>query len=194
MLASFHIKNITDKTIEKATFSFTNSLNFQVAPHASRQPSDPIPVTPLIPATIVHFKLPFQYESFTQPQSLPGVFDYTSGKIDFTLVFPCSAFILPANIDGNTFVEIMRNEAQEVQTTHITTTLQKATAKICGIFHLKIVERDEKKMSMYGKTMQNHHVAFLLMSEGEDNVGVAIRSNNKMLAVSLLQELECLNW
>jgi len=198
LLAVFYVKNLTQEIIEKAQFTFSSTANFQVAPHPTkkRQATDPIPLDSLVPASSsVVFKLPFQYETFTQPQSLTGKFDYSQGSIEFTLQFPCSAFILPEEIGLEAFLNIMHNDALISQPTPLNTTLQKATARICGIFRVKVVEEDDKKVSMYGKTVLEHPVAFLIkLVGGPEELGVQIRSNNEELTTSLLQELQDLKW
>jgi len=198
VLGMFHIKNTTQETIEKGEFAFINTLNFQLAPHPTRQITDPIPIeVSIAPLASVIIKLPFQYETFTQPQSLTGNFNYSQGHIEFTMVFPCSAFILPEEIDQLTFLNVLRTDAQEFRKTSLNTTLQKAAARICGVFRVKVVEEDAEKVSMYGKTVQDHVVSFLVKQQqdgGHEQLAVLIKSNNASLASSLLQELQDLKW
>jgi len=196
VLGMFHIKNTTQETIEKGEFTFTNTLNFQLAPHPKRQITDPIPIdVSIAPLASAIIKIPFQYETYTQPQSLTGNFNYSQGHIEFTMVFPCSAFILPEEIDQLTFMNVLRTDAQEFRTTSLNTTLQKATARICGVFRVKVVEEDAEKVSMYGKTLQDHVVSFLVKEDGgREQLAVLIKSNNASLASSLLQELQELKW
>jgi len=201
LLVIFFIKNISQQPIDKAHFAFVSDLNYQVAPHPTRQSTDPIPLdAPVAPSTTSQFKLPFQYETFTEPQTLGGKFTYDpDGQIEFLLTFPCSALIVSdrEEIDKTNFHNLLRNEATQSKVVSLNVPLQKATSKICGAFKVKVVEQIENKVSMYGKTVQDHHVAFLVKVNNEyeqPGVLVNIQSNNATLVATLSQELEALTW
>jgi hypothetical protein len=196
VLALFHIKNLTDQNIEKAQFEFENTSNFQVAPHPSRQQTDPIPLSKVIPPhSSFVFKLPFHYESFLEPQTLRGSFDYSLGKIELNLSFPCSTSIVPEIIDPTNFVNVIRQEASETRTCDsINTTIEKATAKLGGSLRLKIVEKEETKVSLYGKTPAGDHVCVLVKKNDGEDIAIALKSNNSSLVDSLLKEVQVFEW
>jgi len=197
LLGVFHIKNISQQPIDKAQFTFISESNFKVAPHPTRQATDPIPLdAPVPPSTSTPIKIPFQYETYTQPQTLGGKFNYDpEGQIEFLLAFPCSASIINEDIDKTNLFNILRTEATESQTVSLLVPLQKATSRISGLFRVKVVEQEADKVSMYGKTVQDHHVAFLVKVDGDGPaILVNIKSNDATLVVSLSKELQDLTW
>jgi len=197
VLCVLRIKNISQQPIDKAQITIENSSNFQIAPgHPTRQPSDPIPLeAPVAPSTTSTLKLPFQYETYTQPQTLNGKFNYNEDQIDFSLDFPCSAFVLPADIEATAFLNILANDAKELMIIPLSAPLKKASSRICGLLRVKIVEEDEEKVSMYGKTIQDHHVACLVrVDKGPEQLAVLLKSNDALLVASLSKEIQDLTW
>jgi len=196
ILAVFHVRNISENAIEKAQFSFEVSSNFKIGPHPSRQPTDPIPLTVLpAPNTSIILKLPFQYITFVEPQKLNGSFEYSSGKIDFTLNFPVSASIVPEDITPDNFLALVADEALEIRyIENLNTTIQKATAKLGVTLRLKLISKEDTKVSLYGRTPFGFHIFVLIKIEERDELIVAIKSDSAVLLDNLVSEVKAFDW
>jgi len=193
----FHIKNLTDSSVEKAQFVFEPSDNFKLLPHSSRQPTDPIPLAVLpTPKSIVHLRVPFVYSSFVEPQKVNGSFEYSSGKLDFTINFPISASILPEDITPEAFIDVLTNQASQTRTIDsVNTTLQRAIPKLGGNLHLKMVSRDVDRVSLYGCTVSGSHLGVLVKkNENREDIAIAFKSDSGDLLDHLLKEVEAFAW
>jgi len=196
ILAVFHIKNLTDSSVEKAQFVFEPSDNFKLLPHPSRQPTDPIPLAVLpTPNSTVQLRVPFVYSSFSEPQSVNSSFEYSSGKLDFTINFPISASIQPEDITPEAFIDVLVSQASQTRTIEsVNTTLQKAIPKLGGNLHLKLVSRDEDKVSLYGRTVTGSHLGVLVQKNDNENIAIAFKSDSGDLLDHLIKEVEAFHW
>jgi len=113
-------------------------------------------------------RIPFAFESLTVPQELKAVVTYKlkdnseDHQMEFSLKFPCSSFIIPSPVEKTAFSVLITSEAKEGKTCSLNSDLKKAVGTISAHFHVKVVEQDEEKASLYGRTTHDHHVAFLL--------------------------------
>jgi len=169
-----------------------------VAPTPERQTSDAIPIEgEIAPGAMKEVKIPFAFQTFIDAQELQGVVRYLlQGQEEsspFTLKFHPSAFILPEPLDRNEVLAVLRTEATETRSSQpIAIPISRAAPKICAYFRVKVIEQEENKVLMYGKTIQKHHVAFLVKNnpEAPQELVVAVKSNSAPLAASLIAELQ----
>eukprot|EP01125_Pyxidicula_operculata_P017263 TRINITY_DN6042_c0_g1_i1.p1 TRINITY_DN6042_c0_g1~~TRINITY_DN6042_c0_g1_i1.p1 ORF type:complete len:1211 (-),score=291.67 TRINITY_DN6042_c0_g1_i1:1241-4873(-) len=194
IICLFHIHNVSDTFVHELSFSITNINNFRIVPPSipNWKEGDPIPlIKDLPPSASQDIKLPFSFHTFTVPHDLTGVVTYNSDKtLKFKIHVPVSAFLLPEQTDRQNLTKILRSDAQETNTLSLATTLENALEKIIGVLKLSVVDEDSDKASLYGKSVHGHHVAVLVKKNADDNVAIAVRSNNPTLSSSLALELK----
>jgi len=168
-----------------------------VAPHPSRQPTDPIPLSSSpAPNSKIIFRLPFQFNSFVEPQKLNGSLEHSTGKLDFTVLFPCSASIIQEDISPNYFFNILQKEAQETRTLDaVNTSIQNATDLLTVYLRLKEVQKEDTKVTLYGRTPTGTHLGVLIKkNEGREDIAIAIKSDSATLLDNILKEVQTLEW
>jgi len=144
----------------------------------------------------------FQINTFLMPQKIAGILYYMVGGnktvLNLQLSFPCSAFILPSQITKDQFGNILdpQSEFNEGKSMHLSTTkltvtegLKSVLTILVGLMHLEIVDHIGNAGSLYGKSIQGHHVAVLAKQKSIDLVVVDLRCSDETLCSSLISEL-----
>eukprot|EP01125_Pyxidicula_operculata_P007616 TRINITY_DN2586_c1_g1_i1.p1 TRINITY_DN2586_c1_g1~~TRINITY_DN2586_c1_g1_i1.p1 ORF type:complete len:1273 (-),score=465.08 TRINITY_DN2586_c1_g1_i1:117-3935(-) len=125
-----------------------------------------------------------------------GSTEEKSHSVNVVIVVPVTAFVKPENLDKSEFMNLLRTVASETKTVSINQAdLAKAVTDLTGNFNVEVVEKDDEKASMYGKSLNGSHVAFLVKKgKSENSLVVAVKSNDAGLAASLVDELTKYNF
>eukprot|EP01127_Copromyxa_protea_P009694 TRINITY_DN229_c2_g2_i3.p1 TRINITY_DN229_c2_g2~~TRINITY_DN229_c2_g2_i3.p1 ORF type:complete len:426 (-),score=168.35 TRINITY_DN229_c2_g2_i3:32-1189(-) len=124
-------------------------------------------------------------------------------ELAFNLYTYPSTFVVGQRFDKNKFYGLIRAEAKHTVVHNVSrTTIGQVVSTIRGHFGLFVIEQDPTKASLYGTTVQNNHVVFLVKINPETNRGqgqrskdamkdiaVAIKSDSPDLALNLKEEL-----
>ncbi|CAG0900344.1 unnamed protein product, partial [Darwinula stevensoni] len=131
----------------------------------------------LPPASSVEYKYSFRVDCITVPQKLRGTLTYmlempdgaTHKKLDFSLRFPVTAFLLTGLPPGEGEVGFARllsggelTAKGTVTVTEVSEEFPLVLSKLCSHLHTGLVERVDHTASLYARSIQGHHVALLV--------------------------------
>lgn len=147
----------------------------------------------------------FNVKLITQSQSLKSVLTYSlqkgdvssSHNLNFKLQFNASAFVVPESCDAGRFAQLLgesNNYPAHVNTKlplAATRSFRNAVAVIGGLLHVGEVTVLENGASMYGRTVQDHHVALLVKAlAATQQISIDIKASDASLAAALKAQIE----
>lgn len=86
-------------------------------------------------------------------------------KLDFTLLFTCSSFILGRIFHNDILTELLKSgqllykSKNEINNCN---DFNSALKIICNEFHLSLVEKIDDSASLYGQSIKGHHICLLI--------------------------------
>eukprot|EP00118_Oscarella_pearsei_P003393 m.14139 g.14139 ORF g.14139 m.14139 type:complete len:1230 (+) comp25546_c0_seq1:46-3735(+) len=205
VVASVIFKNLcSDGQLINMDFNVLDSLNTKMVRPIGSPAHDGIRVPFQLPPDIANeAQFAFTVDSIQMPQKLRGTLTYmikrsdgaTSEKIDFKLSFPCSGFIFPSTCDRKEFSDLLSGgKLCEAQTMKINLTkcagFERALRRVCPLFRLSVIEHVENSASLYGRTIQKHHVCVLVKSLDENVLSVSGKCSDTMFISHLLNEFK----
>ncbi|XP_065844476.1 AP-3 complex subunit delta-1-like [Oscarella lobularis] len=205
VVASVIFKNLSgENQLINMEFNVLDSLNTKMIRPIGSPSHDGIQVPFQLPPGIANeAQFAFMVDGIQMPQKLRGTLTYmikrsdgaTSEKLDFKLSFPCSGFIYSATCDGKEFSELLSGgKLCEAQTLKIKLTKSSSFAhalrRACTLFKLSVIERVEGSASLYGRTIQKHHVCVLVKMVDDSEVSVSGKCSDSMLISQLLNEFK----
>ncbi|XP_062504625.1 AP-3 complex subunit delta-1-like isoform X2 [Corticium candelabrum] len=204
VVASVVFKNLSDGQLMNMDFNVLDSLNTKMVRPIGSPAHDGIRVPFQLPQGIANeSQFAFTVDSILMPQKLRGTLTYmikrtdgaTSEKLDFKLSLPCCAFVIPVPCDGKQFSDLLSGgllcEAQTVKLSPTKTSkFGQTLCHICSLLHLSVVERVEESASLYGSSIQKHHICLLVKSAEEGKVSVSAKSSDSSFIAHLLTELK----
>jgi len=115
-------------------------------------------------------------------------------QIPLQLLFSVSSFVLPTKITNAQFVSIVQQSSGGplFLSTNSFSGISgglRTTLQIMSQMHFDIVETVQNAASLYGQSVQGHHIAALVKQTAPDAVHVSIKSSDQTLGGSLISEL-----
>jgi len=204
VICSVIFTNLTSHHIQQLEFNVINSLNMKLV-RQTDSTQDPILVPfQLLPNMTNEGQFAFTLDSCVMCQYLRGTLTYivkdgetsTSEKIDFRIFFPVSKYIQAQPITSVDFTNLLASgdltqkqslkvklEAEDVE-------LSTLVQLVCNNINLTVVECVDNGASLYGYTIQNHPICFLLKILDGGSVSIDAKSTDFQLLSSLLKEVE----
>lgn len=197
-----HLQNIGGQDITSISYNVVDTMNTHLVRPTVANAKAPIMVPFVLPASqsnVLNVHLTFN--SLTRHQLIPFVINYNTMRgaakeVRFELGLPCSVFLKPIGIGPAEFVSL----AQSPQCCHLSSgriqlatsqtprTLQVTLNQIAALLRLRIVEVMDSSASLYGRSVQNHHVLVLVKVKTTNDLLIEIKSNDEVLSSSLLNE------
>jgi AP-3 complex subunit delta-1 len=194
-------ENTTDNlTISELSYHINGTMNTKLVRTSGGTGPVALSFT-LSPGASNDTAMSFEFKSFLRAQELPGVVNYSlsSGEkrqIQFTLSLPSSLFIKSKKITTDELKDLAVNKAiPHLSTTVVPlkgkiTDVNEAARIISKLIHVSVVERIEDTVyTMYGQSVQGHHVAVHVKVKSAREVGVELRCSDDSLGTSLITEI-----
>jgi AP-3 complex subunit delta-1 len=192
IMASFTLKNISQKEITDIEFDIPATLNSKMASESFSK----INIHLLSGESNIH-NIIFNILSIQQPIKLQGNILYKieelSKKKDFQLVFPVSAFIIPIKVEKEQFVSILTEGGPfTLSSTDIKTEedFKQFIISLAMLLRVELIILDTGA-SFYGKTIQNHHIAIHAKPNSTKSgvIHIDIKSSDPIIGNSLVNEI-----
>jgi len=190
MVVQLQIKNLlTSGNVHNFEFNILSSLNTKLI-----QPNPIIPQFALQPQQVATLPLTFTINSITQLQKLKGSVTYTTQgngqKLDFVIVLPCSAFVMPVKISIENFTDLLQGaDCAFLSSTKIKKDFQSTLSLLSSLLHVALIELKNNTATFYGKTIQEHHIAVYVKDKNDSFVQIDLKSSDSTLASSLISEI-----
>eukprot|EP01087_Luapelamoeba_hula_P001795 TRINITY_DN1159_c0_g1_i1.p1 TRINITY_DN1159_c0_g1~~TRINITY_DN1159_c0_g1_i1.p1 ORF type:complete len:1290 (+),score=270.56 TRINITY_DN1159_c0_g1_i1:148-4017(+) len=194
------LNNASDQQLSQIKFTIPTSLNNKLL--------SPVVIPTLAPRQRTSTPMMLHFASLIMPQKVKGTITYThhgsetaEKKVDFELVLPCSAFIIPTKVSLDQFAELLTKSTGSslvgglsLATTVIDFSSKSSDASsalraIQTLLHVEPVEIQGSSGSYYGKSVQDHHVLVLAKSKTGNTVAVDIKCSDATLGSSLTSEI-----
>ncbi|XP_057298672.1 AP-3 complex subunit delta-1-like isoform X2 [Hydractinia symbiolongicarpus] len=204
VVASIIFKNLTSHHIQKLEFNVLDSLSMKLVRQIGASSHDPVLVPfQLLPEMTNEGQFAFTVESCVMSQHLRGTLTYivkesdgsTSEKLDFKILFPVHAYILPQPISTQEFTSLLAGgDLTQKQSLKIPLSeereLQDIVKNICTKLRLVVVEHIDHGASLYGMTILQHPVCLLVKKMNDPAITVDAKSTDFQLLSSVLKELK----
>ncbi|XP_032234708.1 AP-3 complex subunit delta-1 isoform X2 [Nematostella vectensis] len=198
--------NQTDLHVKSIEFNVLDSLNTKLIRPIGYSSRDSVPVPfQLPPGSSNEGQFAFTVESIVMAQRLRGTLTYmikdadgsTSEKMDFSIILPCSAFLVASPLSSSDFASLLgsgslTNKASTKFKTSEEVELATAIAKICTLQHFAVVEHVDHGASLYSTSVQGHHVCLLVKDLGNHEVSIDGKCTDVSLVSCVLDEARSL--
>jgi len=190
-VVQLQIKNLlTNGNIQNFEFNILSSMNTKLL-----QASPITPQIALSPQQTATLPLTFTLNSFAQLQKLKGSVTFTAQnvgqKLDFVIVLPSSAFIVPVKLSLDNFTNLLKGpDCTFLQTTKTKTKdFQSVSSLLSTLLHVAPIELINTTATFYGKTIQDHHIAIYIKEINDNSIQVDLKCSDAALASSLISEI-----
>jgi len=114
--------------------------------------------------------------------------------VNAELIVPCSAYLLPQQIDQASFVQLLRGPlAAPISTTALNNTVPKVIEFLNKTLGMYLIESSQNRGSLYCKSILGHDIAALVKEEGaQDSLALAVKASDEVLGQSLIREIATL--
>uniref|UniRef100_A0A8C4QNC0 AP-3 complex subunit delta-1 n=1 Tax=Eptatretus burgeri TaxID=7764 RepID=A0A8C4QNC0_EPTBU len=168
------IENNSAGLLKSMDFEVLDSLNMRLVRGTGELSSAAVSVPFQLPPGVsneAHFT--FTVQSIVIPQKLKGTMSYIvkfeeesrQEKIDFTLLFSCSSYLLSTHMNSDDFGTLLAEgelATSSVRTSTGDVTFPQVLSRLCSFHHLTVVERMASCSSLYAKSIQGHHICLLI--------------------------------
>ncbi|KNC51771.1 garnet [Thecamonas trahens ATCC 50062] len=198
LLVAVNCANATaDATISGIEFTVLDSMNMQLikSPGADSLKTD---IT-LFPGVNNVVPMTFAFQSFEVAQKLKGSVSYiktmqsggsTAGNLDFAFEFPPSSFVVAVPCTATDFAAICGGPtAHSAAKFTSTSSFTDAVSAIMGLLHVSLVDASPSAVSLYGRSVHNHHVALLVKDLGSGNMSIDCKCSDAGLGSQLVDEV-----
>uniref|UniRef100_T1J3E7 AP-3 complex subunit delta n=1 Tax=Strigamia maritima TaxID=126957 RepID=T1J3E7_STRMM len=189
-----HLKEIEFNVLDTLNMKFIRGSNpvdcgikipFQLAPGASNEA-----------------QFAFSVDEITTPQKLRGTLTYmvmtsegsTHEKLDFTLPFPSTTFLLGSFYKRDTFAELLSSgdlsHKSSVSVDGVELEFSHVLARICFRAHFCLVEQVELTASLYSRSIQDHHICLLVKLLPNNQIRFDGKSTHAQLLSNVLDEIK----
>eukprot|EP01097_Dermamoeba_algensis_P005248 TRINITY_DN3330_c0_g1_i1.p1 TRINITY_DN3330_c0_g1~~TRINITY_DN3330_c0_g1_i1.p1 ORF type:complete len:664 (-),score=215.67 TRINITY_DN3330_c0_g1_i1:114-1967(-) len=193
VIVTLSVNNTTSNPVSLVQLKVQGTLNLQLL---NPPPADAVPA---MQSKI--YQLVFSVSQITIPQRLAATVSYSSGgksqSLDFQIPFPCSVFILPVRINFEQLSKLLTGEAgvpffQASESVDLSGSggldPRSALALLSSSLHLEVVEAVAAAASLYGRSIQGHHVAALVKQKSPLSISLDFKCSDGNLAGSLAKE------
>ncbi|XP_064626859.1 AP-3 complex subunit delta-1-like isoform X4 [Lineus longissimus] len=203
VVVSVIFSNLTENHIKDLEFNVMDSMNTKLLRGVGASVHDAVKVPfILLPTAQNEGQFAFSLEHINMPQKLKGTLTYivktdegsTHEKLDFRINLPCSAYMVGASCKGAMFTELLGSgelsEKYSNKFTPVDTDLALILAKTCFYGHFSVVEQIENSASLYGKSIQGHHVCLLVKMLPGNVLSVDAKSSDASLVSNLVDDIK----
>jgi len=192
IMASFAFKNLSKEAISELEFTFATTLNVKVADAAALKPT-----LVLASGETNNHNVIFDVQTILQAQKLSGSISYKvdnkSGKKDFQLMFPVSAFILPIKVSKEEFISILTEGGPYVLSStsvHVKPEedFRAFVVSLATLLHVELIIM-ESAASFYGKSIQGHHIAVYVKQLPSNVISVDLKCTDGQIVNALISEI-----
>ena len=108
------------------------------------------------------------------------------------MALPCSSFILPVKVSSEDFFDVIKNNSLQLASTDIRPEgeFKNFIVNLATLLRVELITMDSKAATLYGKSIQGHHVAFYIKTPTPGSpVHVDIKCSSSPFATSLASEI-----
>eukprot|EP01126_Amoeba_proteus_P046681 TRINITY_DN5286_c0_g1_i1.p1 TRINITY_DN5286_c0_g1~~TRINITY_DN5286_c0_g1_i1.p1 ORF type:complete len:315 (-),score=86.07 TRINITY_DN5286_c0_g1_i1:280-1224(-) len=181
------IEEKTEKTINPKTGEMTTETTSERNVPPTMEAQNEAATKGVLPMEMI-----LSEDDKTQPnESFVGI----RNTMSFTISVTPSLFVFGKGVQKvEDFYSVVRAEAKHtVVHEFMNATVGRIVLLLTDYFHVQIIEQDKMKASLYGSTIRNHQIAFLVKAVGT-KVTVAVKSNDPTMALNLKNELELMKF
>ncbi|XP_052256781.1 AP-3 complex subunit delta-1-like isoform X1 [Dreissena polymorpha] len=175
LILSVVFTNLTPHLVNNLEFNVMDTLNTKLSRGMGQASHDAVQVPFVLPAGLSNEgQFAFSVDSLVQPTKLRGTLTYmvkmaegsTHEKVDFRLTFNCSSFMSALPCKSSEFASLLSSgdltEKSTMKCTPLENSFDVSLLRICFYNHFKVVEKVEGSASLYGRSIQGHHLCLLV--------------------------------
>lgn len=151
------------------------------------------------PKSSSEIPIKIQVNNVTQEQKLTGNLTYTLGKsttsekLKFSVSLPCYIFMTPATISSEQINQHISSGSLAFSSSgqlnlKVPRPFEEAAQILASLLRLRLIETIGTTATMYGRSVQDHHVFVLCKGVSKNQISMDIRSSSDALASSLVTE------
>lgn len=198
LAVAVNVANTTESAnISKVEFTVLDSMNMKLL---KPEGADSLVTNlTLFPGVSSVYPVQFSFQSFEIAQKLKGSVSYiktnadgssSSGNEDFAFDFPVSSFVVSVPCSGAEFAAICGGPtAHSAAKFKASGSFQDTIATIMGLLHVSLVDASPSAVSLYGRSVHNHHVALLVKDLGSGNMSIDCKCSDAGIGQSLVDEV-----
>ncbi|XP_046843480.1 AP-3 complex subunit delta-1-like isoform X1 [Xenia sp. Carnegie-2017] len=205
IVAMIIFSNRTQMQIKNLEMNIMDTLNTKLIRPMNHTSHDAVKVPFQLPAGASNEgQFAFASEKIGFPQKLRSTLTYmiqyddgsTSEKLDFKLPLPCSSYIVPTACSSDNFAALLSSgDLSEKISTEETISAEVGftviISKICYSLHLSVVERVDNSASLFGRSILQDNLCFLV-KKNETTVTVDAKSSDNSLLLNIFEEVKSL--
>lgn len=200
VITAILLTNVGENLVKELVFNVSDSSTLKL----ERSPQDEFGIKlnfQLLPKTNTEAELSIIVSDVTFPQKLRGSLTYmvessigtVQEKLDFTMQLSCSNFMIGHLSHKDILTELLKSgqlTAKIKKEVSRCEDFSDALNKICQKCHLTLVEQIDDTASLYGHSLQGHHVCLLLkQNSAVGNLKIDGKSDNSSLLTEIVQEI-----
>jgi len=189
VLVALAFKNLSQMQISNVEFVVPGTLNTKIAQDSSAKAT-----FVMQSGDTTNHNIIFDCQNIQQPQKLPGTITYLADETpcmkDFTLQFPCSAFILPLKLEKEEFFKLLKEGTFSSSSIEVKLEDEFSTfvISLAMLLHAELISQDIGA-SFYGKSVQGHQVAAYAKPKDASTVRIELKCTDETMGKSLLNEI-----
>eukprot|EP00761_Pharyngomonas_kirbyi_P012792 gb/GECH01012819.1/.p1 GENE.gb/GECH01012819.1/~~gb/GECH01012819.1/.p1 ORF type:complete len:1117 (+),score=330.82 gb/GECH01012819.1/:1-3351(+) len=192
----FVFRNSGSKKITSVSIDVKDSISTKMM----RQDQGPVThKVKIAPNNSSNVAIRLKVNNITQEQKITGTLKYSMGKnftsdnIKFRVSLPCYIFMTPAKISSEQITEHISSGSLSFSSSgqidfKTTKSFEQAANIMASLLRLRLIEVIENTATMYGRSVQDHHVFVLCKNVSKMQMSMDIRSSSDTLASSLVTE------
>ncbi|XP_075921928.1 AP-3 complex subunit delta-1-like isoform X2 [Petromyzon marinus] len=202
VVVSLIVANKGEAQLKSMELNVLDSLNMRLLRPPGATAHDGIAVPFQLPAGVSNeMHVAFNVQSIVMPQKLKGSLAFmvktedgsSHEKLDFTLQFTCSSYLLTTSCHSEAFAELLGGgelRSATLRTSGVTQPFAVLLARVCLLHRFSVVERLGNCASLYSRSIQDHPVCLLLKLAEGSMVSVDGKSSDHALLSNVLDELK----
>ncbi|XP_078738974.1 AP-3 complex subunit delta-1-like isoform X7 [Lampetra fluviatilis] len=202
VVVSLIVANKGEAQLKSMELNVLDSLNMRLLRPPGAAANDGIAVPFQLPAGVSNeMHVAFNVQSIVMPQKLKGSLAFmvktedgsSHDKLDFTLQFTCSSYLLTTSCHSEAFAELLGGgelKSASVRAGGVAQPFNVLLARVCLLHRFSVVERLGNCASLYSRSIQDHPVCLLLKLAEGSMVSVDGKSSDHALLSNILDELK----
>ncbi|XP_061433335.1 AP-3 complex subunit delta-1-like isoform X1 [Lethenteron reissneri] len=202
VVVSLIVANKGEAQLKSMELNVLDSLNMRLLRPPGAAAHDGIAVPFQLPAGVSNeMHVAFNVQSIVMPQKLKGSLAFmvktddgsSHEKLDFTLQFTCSSYLLTTSCHSEAFAELLGGgelKSASVRAGSVAQPFAVLLARVCLLHRFSVVERLGNCASLYSRSIQDHPVCLLLKLAEGSMVSVDGKSSDHALLSNILDELK----
>jgi hypothetical protein len=194
-----HVENTGNMNINSVEYNVSSTINLRLEGKNGN-----VPAGFLLPVGgSGNVTLQLSFKTFDRAQTLNGNVLYTVDKkgtpekktLPFKLKLPCSMFFVPKTITQETFSNLIKGKEvtfsaiKKVKLNEKIKDFNSCIKEVATHLNCSVIGSAQDRAFLYGLSVQNHHLAVVLLIKGDTEVTIEIRTPMDSITNDLISEI-----